>query len=475
MTFMHNNSEVRIRFAPSPTGHLHIGGLRSALFNWLFARHCGGKFLLRIEDTDLERSKAEYTESILQAFAWCDITSDEPIVIQSARKKEHLVVAHDLLAKGAAYRCYCTQEELQSRLGASAAEGGFVHYDGKCRDVTTLLDKPFVIRFKVPHDREAVVVHDLIRGDISFPLKTIDDFIIVRSDGSPMYNFVVVVDDAYMRISHIIRGEEHLVNTPRQILLYEACGYAMPQFAHVPLILGADGSKLSKRDAATAVIDYKKDGYLADALCNYLIRLGWSHGDQEIFTREEMIRYFSLEHVHKSGAIFDKNKLDWMNHMYMKQASPETLVHYIVRDIDPAFRMHMAAWSDDVVYHLVQLYKERVKTLAELRTEMFRLYNKPAVDELSVQHITSQQHAALEFLVKHLSESKYARQELEALVKQICLQMNMRMPDIAQPIRLALTGSATAPGIYDLLLALGKEESIARLQAFLAKLPVAST
>lgn len=471
MMHMQNSSEVRVRFAPSPTGHLHIGGLRSALFNWLFARHCGGKFLLRIEDTDLERSKAEYAEAILQAFSWCAIEPDEPIVIQSERKEAHLAVAHELLTRGAAYRCYCTAEELQARLGTSAAEGGFVHYDGKCRNLTTVFDKPYVIRFKVPHDREAVVVHDLIRGDIAFPLKTIDDFIIVRSDGSPMYNFVVVVDDAFMRISHIIRGEEHLVNTPRQILLYEACGYAMPQFAHVPLILGPDGSKLSKRDAATSVIDYKTNGYLADALCNYLIRLGWSHGDQEIFTRDEMINYFSLEHVHKSGAIFDTAKLDWMNHTYMKQLTSQELIHCIVRDIDPAFRRTLADWSDVTAELVAHLYKERVKTLVELRQEMLRLHAKPALDESALQQITVQQHEALALLAKDLSQSDYTRQSLEALIKQLCQQMNMRMPDIAQPLRLALTGTVSAPGVYDLLLALGKEESIARLQTFLAKIP----
>ena len=458
------SSEVRVRFAPSPTGHLHIGSLRSALFNWLFARHAGGKFLLRIEDTDLERSRPEYTESILQAFAWCSIVSDEPIVIQSARKDDHLKIAHELLAKGAAYRCYCTQEELQSRLGASAAEGGFIHYDGRCRNLTEQMDKPFVIRFKVPHDREEVTVHDLIRGDISFPIKTIDDFIIVRSDSSPMYNFVVVADDAFMRITHIIRGEEHLVNTPRQILLYEACEYQLPAFAHVPLILGPDGSKLSKRDAATAVIDYKKDGYLADALCNYLVRLGWSHGDQEIFTREEMINFFSLAHIHKSGAIFDPAKLLWMNHIYMKQASVHDLVRYI-EAIDPEFRTHA---GDETVLSLIQLYKDRVKTIAELRDEIIRLYKKPSIDQSCAQQITVIQYGALELLIKHLSQSDYTRPELEVLVKQLCQQMNLRMPDIAQPIRLALTGSLSAPGIYDLLLAFGKTESIARLQACVA-------
>lgn len=471
---------VRVRFAPSPTGHLHIGGLRAALFNWLFARHVGGKFLLRIEDTDLERSRPEYTQSIIDSLAWCSLESDEPLVYQSDRRQEHVAVAHELVAKGAAYRCYCTSEELQARLGASAAEGGYLHYDGKCREMVTLLDKPYVIRYKVLQDRESVAVHDLIRGTILFPLKTIDDFIIVRSDGSPMFNFVVVLDDAFMRISHVIRGEEHLVNTPRQILLYEACGYALPQFAHVPLILAPNGSKLSKRDGATAATDYKKLGYLPDALCNYLVRLGWAHGDQEVFTRDEMISLFSLAGVHKSGAIFDMAKLLWMNHVYMKQASAQQLLSYISDTIDNQFLSSVRKWSDTIsspdgrtiLQLVIDIYKDRAKTLIELRDDLLRLYARPNIEnDPFIATMNSMQWEALALLVKYLAELDYTRSALELLIKQICKEATIRLPDIAQPIRLALTGSLSAPGVYDLLFALGRDESLARLSILLALRP----
>ncbi len=291
-----SQQSIRVRFAPSPTGHLHIGGLRSAYFNWLFARHNNGKFLLRIEDTDLERSKKEYLEGILQAFAWCDIASDEPIVIQTERKARHVEVANKLLQEGKLYKCFCTQEDLENRLGGNAGtEEGYTRYDERCRDRQPQLDdasKSYALRVKIDRSRGPIVWNDLIRGEISFESTQLDDFIIVRSDGSPMYNFVVVVDDADMNISHVIRGEDHISNTPKQILLYEACGFALPEFGHVPLILGADGQRLSKRHAATSVMEYKNAGFLADALCNYLVRLGWAHGDQEFLLVKSLFLFF---------------------------------------------------------------------------------------------------------------------------------------------------------------------------------------
>jgi glutamyl-tRNA synthetase len=468
------NSTVRVRFAPSPTGHLHIGSLRSALFNWLYARHFGGKFLIRIEDTDRERSLPEFTASILASFAWCSIEADEPIVIQSERLVEHQQVAHDLVARGHAYRCYCTQEELAGRLGSSAATGGYAHYDGRCREAaewpSDVPNKPYVIRFKVPHDREEVVVDDLIRGKISFPIKTIDDFIIVRSDGSPMYNFVVVVDDAFMRISHIIRGEEHLVNTPLQILLYEACGYAMPQFAHLPLILAPDGTKLSKRFGAVSVLEYKQAGVLADALCNYLVRLGWSHGDQEIFTREEMIQFFTLEAVGKTGAIFDPTKLLWVNSMHIKRSSAAELIAFIVRDIEPDFYAITKKFTQEQLYAFADLYKDRVKTLLELRDIIIGLHNlqlssMAEADSIYMRAMSTVQWQALDLLVQALSNSEYSRDALTMTLKKLVEEAQLRFPDLAQPIRLALTGSLTAPGVYELLLAFGKAESIRRLMA----------
>jgi len=459
---------VRVRFAPSPTGHLHIGGLRAALFNWLFARHMGGLFLVRIEDTDTERSLPIYTESIIESLAWCTLEADEPLVFQSARREEHVRIAHDLVARGTAYRCYCTAQELQARLGLSAASGGYHHYDGACRDVQERVGQPYVIRCKVPQDRPSIVVRDLIHGEISFPIQTIDDFIIVRSDGSPMYNFVVVVDDAYMRISHVIRGDEHLVNTPRQILLYEACGYAIPAFAHVPLILAPDGSKLSKRFGATAVTDYKKAGYVADALCNYLVRLGWSHGDQEVFSRDEMIRLFTLEHVNKSGAVFDQAKLLWLNQLYCKQLAAPQLYALMVRDVDTTLPETLAGWPDEILYRIIELYKERIKTLVELRDVIVQLHVLPSlVNHPYVGAMSPAQWQVLELFVERVAQSDYTRDMLEILAKELCRQVSVKLQDFAQPVRLALTGVLTAPGIYDLLLALGKEESIRRIKAFI--------
>ena len=306
-----NNKMVRVRFAPSPTGHLHIGGLRTALFNWLFARHNGGAYLLRIEDTDVSRDKAEYVDSIFGSFAWTGIMPDEQPVIQSTRIAEHQQVIEQLISQKKAYKCYCAPDDHVRRLQARGIDTLFVKYDSYCRIRSASPDdthKPYAVRFAIAVGRESVIFDDLIRGRVEIPIDQLDDFVLARSAGGPMYNFVVVVDDAFMRISHIIRAEEHLVNTPKQILLYEACNYPIPQFAHVPLILGPSGDKLSKRDGAVSVLEYRQAGYLPAALINYLARLGWAHGDQEIFSVDELVNCFSLEAIGKKGAIFDPQK-----------------------------------------------------------------------------------------------------------------------------------------------------------------------
>ena len=305
-----NTQHVRVRFAPSPTGHLHIGGLRAAIFNWLFARHHKGTFLLRIEDTDRERSKQEYTDAILDAFAWMGITSDEPLIIQSERINAHIVVIKKLLEEGKAYRCYCSQEEVLQRHVDAGGDAHFVKYDGKCRFQTSQ-DRvgEHVVRFAIPSSVQHISFDDMIRGPITVASDELDDFIIARSDYSPMYNFVVVVDDAFMKITHVIRGEDHISNTPKQILLYQACGYEIPQFAHAPNILGPSGKKLSKREAAASVLEYRTMGYLPQALCNYLVRLGWSHGDQEVFSEQELIACFSLDAVGKKDQFLIKKSL----------------------------------------------------------------------------------------------------------------------------------------------------------------------
>jgi len=467
---------IRVRFAPSPTGHLHIGGLRAALFNWLFARNTNGKFLIRIEDTDIERSKPEYTASILESFSWVGIASDEAIVIQTENKPDHMLVAARMLKSGTAYKCYCTQEEVQTRLGTNAAEGaGYVMYDKKCRPANNgplssseieTSERPYVIRFKIPDTQHEVSFNDLIRGPITFPIDQFDDFIIVRSDGSPMYNFVVVVDDAMMRISHVIRGEDHISNTPKQILLYEACGFALPQFAHLPMILGPDGHRLSKRDAATSVLEYKYMGYVAEALCNYLVRLGWSHGDQEIFTREELITHFSLDHVGKKGAIFDQKKLDWVNSVYMKQLSAQELIARLVRDCDVTFRERVHGWSDTQVQGLVDLYKERVTTLVALRDVLVPLYEGPIVytqldgDSAQRAQYMRQAHDRL------LQLDDTSAMAIEQEIKKMCTELAIALPLIAQPLRVALTGGIQAPGIFKLIAILGIQESCNRIMKY---------
>ncbi len=467
------DKSVRVRFAPSPTGHLHIGGLRAALFNYLFARHNNGVFLLRIEDTDLERSKPEYTDSILGSLAWTNIQPDEPIVIQSSRIKEHQELLHKLLATGKAYKCYCSQQEVIARLkGDVKVDDGqefYVHYDGYCRQfIGKDLNKSFVYRFKLP-DREEVTFHDLIRGIVSYPMKQLDDFILARSDGTPMYNFVVVADDAFMRITHVLRGEEHLANTPKQLLLYEACGFTPPLFGHVPLILGPTGEKLSKRDGATSVLEYKVEGYLPDALVNYLVRLGWAHGDQEIFTRTELIDYFTLEHVGKKGAIFDPEKLKWMNSVYMREQSPEQLLAHIDRDVMPGTIERLEGWNTKTIHDAISLYLERVQTLRELAIQILALKRAPEkYDADSLQKwVDDKTITSVRQIIVLLEANKdWSKELITQEIKLFAQGTGLKLVNVLQPLRIALIGSDSGPGVFDLLGVLGKAESIHRLKAF---------
>ncbi len=453
---------VRVRFAPSPTGHLHIGGLRTALFNWLFAWHQGGTFLLRIEDTDKERSKKEYTDAILAAFAWVNIQPDEPIVIQSQRLKDHQAMAQKLLKEGKAYKCYCTPDDK-----VAWADGEtFVKYSGRCRNVPPS-DKPYAVRFKLPDGREEITFDDLIRGPVRFDRDQFDDFIILRSDGMPVYNFVVVIDDAFMKISHVIRGEDHISNTPKQILLYEACGYQVPQFAHIPMILGPSGQRLSKRDGATSVLDYKNDGYLPDALVNYLVRLGWAHGDQEIFTKEELINYFTLEAVGKKGAIFDREKLNWVNSVYIKNNDNGALLTYIETELNPSFLQKLAPWTRDHVIKALSLYKERVSTMKDLMAELIFFHDGPiSYSKEDLMTWTSKETKDhLDKVINALASlTNFSADASAPVIKAIAKELNVKFMNIAQPIRIALLGKSAGPGIFELLEVLGKEESIKRIK-----------
>lgn len=462
----------RVRFAPSPTGYLHLGGLRAAFFNWLFAKHFNGKFLLRIEDTDLARSKPEYTDSILDSLSWSNINSDEPIVIQSKNIGIHNDVINKMLADGTAYRCFCPADQSQEIADFQDDQAGYNKYDQKCRDVDLKsldVSKSYAVRFKVPRDNKFIIFKDLIRGEVSFDIDQIDDFILVRSDGTPTYNFVVVVDDATMEITHVLRGEEHLSNTPKQILIYRACNFYIPQFGHLPLILGPTGAKLSKRDAATSVIDYKNNGFLAQALCNYLVRLGWSHGDQEIFTIDELIKYFSLDHVGKKGAIFDIKKLEWTNSVYIKQHTSEELLNFIEKDIDKSFSSKLINWDRKTILGFIDLYKERVKTLKELIGELEIIYHVSKSFNLEEIKIFAnlQVKNNLEKVLEILENiHDFSIQNLNDSIKKLVKDMGINLPDIAKPLRLALTGKLSSPGIFEILFLLGKKESIERINFF---------
>ncbi len=472
---MNIDKQVRVRFAPSPTGHLHIGGLRTALFNWLFARHHGGAFLLRIEDTDLERSTQEYRDSILQSFTWTRLEHDEEIVTQSERITEHQKVAQQLIDEGKAYRCFCSTQDLIDRYAQVANDDLFIMYDGHCRErVVSVGDetRQHVVRFKLPSNRTEITFDDLIKGAITIGLDQMDDFIILRSGGYPMYNFVVVVDDIFMEITHIIRGEEHIVNTPKQILLYEACGKQAPRFGHLPLILGPSGDKLSKRDGATSVVEYRREGYHAHALLNYLARLGWSHGDQEIFSLSELIEYFSLDNIGKKGAIFDFEKLAWVNSVYLKKMTTEELFDAIVSDVDTHFTTRFS-WHVDTIKEAIGLYKERVKTLKMLADEVLLVHDGPREYHQNdmQQWIGLDTKQQVESMIKFLEQQELLTHDgCAAIAKKLAAELGIKLVVLLQPIRLALIGKASGPGVFDLLTIIGKEESIARLNRLCASL-----
>jgi glutamyl-tRNA synthetase len=469
------NNTVRVRFAPSPTGHLHIGGLRTALFNWLFARHHGGAFLLRIEDTDFERSTQEYRDSILHSFAWTQLEHDEEIITQSERFDEYHKIAQQLIDAKKAYRCFCSPEDLTARYQHETGGDFFVTYDGYCRDRAMQPgdeEKQHVVRFKLPVDCTEITFQDLIKGPITISLENMDDFIIVRSGGFPMYNFAVVVDDAFMNITHIIRGEEHIVNTPKQILLNEACGYPNPQFGHLPLILGPSGDKLSKRDGATSVIEYRKEGYLPHALLNYLARLGWSHGDQEIFSLSELIEHFSLDNIGTKSAIFDFEKLAWVNTVYLKALTEEQIIDAIVADVDTHF-LTKFSWSVDTVKQAIALYKERVKTLKMLVEELLLVHNGPqAYDAQDIQKwVTTDTSYHLEEIIKTFEKQDiFTHDSCADKAKELAATLGLKLVNLLQPIRLALIGKASGPGVFDLMTVIGKDKTVARLKVLRANL-----
>jgi glutamyl-tRNA synthetase len=467
-------TSVRARFAPSPTGYLHIGGARTALFNYLFARHHGGKFILRIEDTDRERSTPEAIEAILQALKWLQLEWDEGPFFQTQRFPLYRERIQKLLAEGKAYPCVCTSEELEAKRQAAQREKRRPAYDGTCRKnssnplaISAQLSaqgKPYAVRFLSPQSG-TTIVEDEVKGRVVFENRELDDLIIARSDGSPTYNFCVVVDDIDMGITHIIRGDDHLANTPRQILLYDALGHPPPQFAHVPLILGLDKARLSKRHGATSVMAYKEMGYLPEALVNYLVRLGWSYGDQEIFSRDELIDKFSLEAVGKSAGVFNSEKLLWVNFHYMKSQPLSKLANEIIPFIEAKGypRPRDRAWLEKMLATL----RERAKTLTELvDLAHFYLSDEIQIDEKAAKKLlTPQVREPLAELIEKLSAlSDFNEAGVEKIFADIMKQRNLALGDLAQPVRVALTGSTASPGIYEVIGVLGKEQTLRRLK-----------
>jgi len=468
-------AQVRTRFAPSPTGYLHIGGARTALFNFLFARHHGGKFILRIEDTDRERSTPEAINAILDAMNWLGLDWDEGPFYQTKRYPLYQEKVQKLLSEGTAYPCVCTPEKLEAKRQLAQQEKRKSMYDGTCRPPEGVIpplpqDKPYTIRFRSPRDG-STIVNDAVKGDVVFDNRELDDLIIARSDGTPTYNFCVVVDDIDMGITHIIRGDDHLANTPRQILLYQALGDTPPQFAHVPLILGLDKARLSKRHGATTVTAYRDMGYLPEAILNYLVRLGWSHGDQELFSREELIEKFSLESVGKSAGVFNPEKFLWVNFHYLKTRPlsqlAEEIVPYIVAK---GYRVPQdKSWLE----RMIKTLQERSRTLVELvDSAHFYLTDDIAIDEKAAKKfLTPEVSQPLSKLIERLSAlDEFSEANIESAFSGVLEEFGLSMGKLAQPVRVALTGSTVSPGIHEVIAVLGKERTIRRLQSALKRL-----
>jgi glutamyl-tRNA synthetase len=454
---------VRTRFAPSPTGYLHLGGARTALFSWLYARQAGGVFLLRIEDTDPERSDPRYSAAILDSLQWLGLDWDEGPIYQSSRLERYREVAEALLRAGRAYRCYCTPEELEAMRAEQTARGLKPRYDGRCR--TRHEPRPGVrpvVRFRTP-ETGSVGFTDLVRGAIRFENAELDDLVLLRSDGSPTYNFGVVVDDHDMGVTHVVRGDDHINNTPRQIHLFEALGAPLPAFAHVPMILGPDGTRLSKRHGAVSVGHYRDQGYLPEALLNVLVRLGWSHGDQEIFSREEMIALFSLERVQRSAAVFDPKKLDWLNQHYLRTLPAErvrrALAPFLEREGLPP-PVETPVWFDAL--------RSRARTLAELAAQARIFYARPTQydPEAVRRHLDPRGRALLADLAPLVSTlASWSPEDIHKALGSFAEVHGLKLGAVAQPLRVALTGTAVSPPIDVLVAGLGRDETLARLAA----------
>jgi glutamyl-tRNA synthetase len=471
-------STVRVRFAPSPTGALHIGGVRTALFNWLFARHHQGTFILRIEDTDRTRSTDESIRIIIDGMQWIGMNWDEgPSVmpdgaVKGFRQTERMDIyreyADRLLRDNKAYHCFCSPEELDARRKEAMAAGRPPKYDRKCWGLKTPPEgRTPVLRFH-SIDEGQTVVRDLVRGAVTFENQQLDDLIIMRSDGFPTYNFAVVVDDVTMQITHVIRGDDHLNNTPRQIQIYRALGQEPPAFAHLPMILGSDKTKLSKRHGATAVTEYKDLGYLPEALMNYLARLGWSHGDQEVFSIAELIEKFTLENVGKAPAVFNPEKLVWLNHHYIQQAEPGRLAGLVLELLKKDGAVQDGKEPDaEWMQKLVKILTERSHTLVEMKTSALPFIQDTIVidEKAKTKHLTPDVAPLLVELAGALKALEpFAHDGIEKAFNGIVAAKSIKLGTLAQPVRVALTGGTVSPGIYDVIEVMGRDKVLKRIE-----------
>jgi glutamyl-tRNA synthetase len=451
------------RFPPSPTGYLHVGGARTAIFNWLYARHMQGKFVLRIEDTDAERSTQASVDAIFDALQWLGIDWDDGPYYQTQRFDIYREYIDKLLESGHAYYCTCSPEQIDAMRQKAMATGAKPRYDGTCREKGLGPSGNAVVRFKAPLTG-TTVVEDVIKGNMVFQNDELDDFVICRSDGSPTYNFVVVVDDITMNINTIIRGDDHVMNTPKQILLYQALGSPLPTFGHVPMVLGNDRARLSKRHGAMSVTAYRDMGFLPEALINYLVRLGWSHGDQEFFTRDELIEVFDLENIGKSAGVFDLDKLQAVNAEHIMAASPRDLVAPLKPFMEKA---GVEIEADDYVEQVIETLQPRSKTLADMAEAALFYYQSDIVydEKAAKKFLKSAALDPLKILADKLEALEdYAQSGLEDVFKAVMDETGLKLGKIAQPVRVALTGRTASPGIFEIIAILGKERVVPRLR-----------
>jgi glutamyl-tRNA synthetase len=461
-------TEVRVRFAPSPTGFLHIGGVRTALFNWLYARQQHGVFILRIEDTDQSRSTDESIQAIIEGLRWVGLDWDEGPYRQTERMDLYRAHAMKLFEEGHAYWCVCKADELEARRKEAEAKGLSPKYDGRCRSLgITRPSGDAALRFKAPQTGQTVV-DDLIKGQIVFDNSVLDDLIILRSNGYPTYNFSVVVDDALMRITHVVRGDDHLTNTPRQVPMFQALGFPVPHFGHLPMILGADKARLSKRHGATSIMAYKEMGYMPDAMVNYLARLGWSHGDQELFTRDDLIEKFNWKNVQTSAAVFNPDKLLWMNAEYIKTSPPESVARALMPFLKDAGLLNaLEAVPHDWLVQLVVLVRERAKTLLEMVDWVKPYFGDKVIweEDAAKKYLTLAIAPALRKLLdRFVASPGFSKQAWEDQFKRLVEEEGLKMGQLAQPVRVALTGRTASPGLFDVMEVLGRDRTLSRLR-----------